>query len=153
MADTIQEFLAEVTTSGVSEIVAALLALPADKRNWKPAPGARSALDQVAECAIVNGYMAEVIGGLQSTDVALSGLIEGKTALTEGEWTVLKELLESNTRKLAAALRAVPDAMLNVELSIPWGTQPLRGFMTYPYWNLAYHLGQINYIRSLLEAA
>src|SRR3954470_21464432 len=46
-----QELLIHLTNKQVDALFRAARALPADKLDWKPAPGARSALDQLQEVA------------------------------------------------------------------------------------------------------
>ena len=52
--------------------------------------------------------------------------------------------------KATAAIRSVPDADLEVKIDMPWGLMTLAQLMAYAQWNMTYHLGQINYIASVL---
>jgi hypothetical protein len=47
----------------------------------------------------------------------------------------------------------VSDADLDVEHPLPWNADAkmtTADMMFFPYWNLVYHVGQINYIQLLL---
>ena len=146
---TIQEFFATATQKAAADLKDALLRLPEDKRNYSPAETSRSALDQVAECAILNGYTTDLITTRQWKQDAMAQFLEDKTALMQGEDKVTA-LLEENAQKLAAVIRAVPDDALETEIQLPWQKMTLAEVIAYPYWNMSYHQGQINYIASLL---
>ena len=146
---TLQEFFATATQKAAADLKDALLRLPDDKHNYSPDETSRSALDQVAECAIINGYTADLITTRQWKQDAMTQFIQDKTALMQDEDKVMS-LLEENAQKLMAVIRAVPDDALSVEIQLPWQTMTLAEVIAYPYWNMSYHQGQINYIASLL---
>jgi hypothetical protein len=50
---------------------------------------------------------------------------------------------------MKAAIIAFPEAEMNDEITLPWGTYTLAAVMGFPAWNLNYHFGQINYIQTL----
>jgi len=62
----------------------------------------------------------------------------------------LNSLLEVNLEKVASVIRSVPDKDLDIELEMPWGKGTIGQIIAYPYWNMSYHEGQINYIASIL---
>jgi len=72
-----------------------------------------------------------------------------KTELAQNRDALLS-LLHANTQKVIAALNAVAEEDLNVAVPMPWGPMALSEVMAYPYWNMSYHEGQINYIAALL---
>lgn len=153
MPNTLQDFLAASTQQVATDLVAALLSIPEDKRNWSPGAKARTALDMVAECALNNGYTADLVETRQWTMNDHDAYLREKVALAAGSWEALHTLLQDNTQKVIAIIRAVPDEMLGVEVPTPYSTGPLSGIMVYPYWNMSYHLGQINYIASILDGS
>lgn len=150
MSGAVQEFLARSAEKAAVDLEAALLRIPEDKRTWSPMGDARSAGDQAAECAILNGSTAELIlSRAWKMDGDFSEFIRKKEELakdTEGILTLLKE----NTPKVLAAIREVPDEDLGGEVQTPFGTMTLSQIMSYPLWNMSYHEGQINYIASML---
>jgi hypothetical protein len=150
MPTTVQEFLADATQRTMTELVEALLRLPEDKRAWKPSDTARSAIDLVAECAINNGVTADLVVTRKWAASDYSVYLQKKAALAAGDWETLKTLLETNTQKFIDTVRAVPTEDLDIPVETPYGTGPLSGIGAYPYWNMSYHLGQINYIASIL---
>ncbi len=150
MPNTLQEFLAGATQKAADDLKAALLRLPEEKRSWSPMGEARTALDQVAECAMLNGSTANLIQSRTwPKDADMSEFFRAKAELARDESAVLS-LLQENTEKVIGVIRSVPDGDLAVEVQMPWGPMTLAQIVAYPYWNMSYHEGQINYIASML---
>ena len=148
MPNTVQDFLADALKAA-ADLEAALLRLPADKRGWSPMGKARTALDQVAECAMLNGGMADLLHTRTMEGFDFAEYERAKAALAQDSDAAVSALRE-NTAKAAAAIRAVPDADLDIEIQLPWGRLTLRQIIAIPFWNMSYHEGQINYIASML---
>ena len=147
---TLQDFLAESALSAAQELEAALLNLPEDKHNWSAGGTARTAIDMVAEVAILNGDTADMIQTRTGmVDFDADELNQRKAALCE-DWNALKAMLDKNTARVADAIRGVPDDELKTEIPMPWGAMTLTDIIAYPYWNAKYHEGQINFIASIL---
>ncbi len=146
----LQDFFAHATQKIAADLEAALLRLPEDKREWSPTEKARTALDQVAECALLNGGAADLIHrrSMEGFDFAEFEAAKARLARDEG---AARTLLQENTAKLVAAIHAVPDADLNIEVPLPWGPMTLSEVISHSYGNMRYHEGQINYIASLLD--
>lgn len=124
--------------------------LPEEKRSWSAGGEARSALDMVAECVILNGSTAETIQMRASPAAsAYATYSRDKADLCEN-WPALKTLLDENTTRMVEVIRALPDEELSVEVQMPWGAMTLTQLASYPYWNMSYHEGQINFIASML---
>jgi len=150
MSITLQAFFADAARQAAADLEAALLRLPEDKRNWSPAEKARTALDQAAECAMLNGYTVDLIQTRKwPADYSFDAFFREKAELAR-DWNAVKVLLNQNTAKAAEAIRAVPDEDLGIQIQMPWGLMPLSKIIAYPYWNMSYHEGQINYIASIL---
>lgn len=150
MSNTLQDFFVVATQKAANSLAAALLRLPEDRRGWSPESTARTALDQVAECAILNGYTADLIRTGQWAASAFDTFPGEKSAAVALGADRLNALLQENTQKAIDALRAVPDDALNRDVAMPWGSQTLAEIIAYPYWNMTYHEGQINYLASML---
>lgn len=151
MPYTLQTFLAESTVKAAKDLVDAYLRLPEDKRAWKPADNSRTALDQMAECAILNGYTASLITTRAWPVDGYETFLRSKEGAAALSWERLNALLEENTQNVAEIIRAFPDAETSAKISLPWGESTLAEVLAFPYWNMTYHLGQINYIGSLLD--
>ena len=147
---TLQNFLVTDIPSATAEAEAALMRLPEDKRDWSAGGDARSALDMLAEMAIVNGSAADMLetrSGMANFDLAE---LERHKAALRADWPALKSLLDTNTARVVEAIRNLSDEDLKSELQMPWGPMPLEQIAAYPYWNAKYHEGQINFIASML---
>ena len=147
---TSQEFLAAATQKAGTDLLAALDSLPEGKRTWQPAPAARSAMDQVAECAILSGVVADTVTTRTGPDAGFMQSFFGEKALLAQEEANARALLQTNVARVVAAIQALPDADLETEVNMPWGGMTLRALCTYPFWNMSYHQGQITYIGSLI---
>lgn len=149
MPITQQDFLSSATEQGAKSLFAALLALPEEKRGWRPADTARSALDLVAECALNNGYTADMIRNQAWGAPDHEEYMVTQSKVAAGSLSELQNLLEENTRRVIAAIQATPDEAMDVEIDTPYGIMTIAQSIVYPYWNISYHEGQINYIGSL----
>lgn len=146
----LQEFLAYSAENAATDLEAALLKFPVEKRAWVPADTSRSALDLIAECALLNDSTATVITNRAwPQDYDLDQFVAAKAELV-GDWERLRVLLHENTTKIAAVIRVVPAEDFQMAIQLPWRAMPLVEILAYPYWNMTYHLGQINYIASML---
>ena len=124
--------------------------MPADKRNWSPQGDARTALDLVAECAILNGSTVDIIENRTfPADFSQPEFQRAKAELSQ-DWNALQSLLQENTTRVVARIRTVSNEELSVEVEMPWGPMNMTQIISYPYWNMSYHEGQINYIASML---
>ena len=137
---SLQNFLAAATIQAAVDLEEALLRLPEEKRSWKSSEQSRSALDQVAECAIMNEKVIDMIR--IQVFPANYAYIEYQQQIAGlcSDWPALQNLLHKNAAKVADVIRAVSDDDLEAQ----------SDSMNYPYWNMTYHIGQINYIASML---
>ncbi len=147
---TQQSFLAAATEKAAADLAKAFVTLPEDKRLWQPAEATRSAMDQVAECALLASYTANLLHTRQWPDGQFDLFFDEKAELVMQGWEELHPRLIENAGRVAAAIAAVPDSDLTDEIEMPWGKQSVDELLAYSYWNLTYHLGQVNYIASLL---
>lgn len=147
MSLTVQEYVARATEQKAQNLIAAAEGVAEGKQNWKPLDQGRSVIDQVAECAAMNGAVIQVLRdhawdesgseAFQTTHASLDTLDKAVGRLRE------------NTLALAAAIRAVPDDSLESPVSLPWGDTNMADFLLMAYWNMAYHEGQVGYIQTL----
>jgi|SRR5579883_2282332 len=149
MPNELQNFLAAATKKAADDLIAAIERLPEEKRNWKPLDKGRSALDQAAECAILNGATAQVIQNRAWQEGFDFQEFERAKEELAGDWNRLKALLEENAAKAVSAIQNVPDDALTTSVAMPWGNMTLAQIISYPFWNMSYHEGQTNYIASI----
>lgn len=150
MSHTLADFLVAATQKAADDLVEAFLRIPEDKRNWQPEGKARSAADQVAECALLGGYTADLIRTRKWNDGVMGVYMTEKDKLVASGSDALNSLLQDNTKRVIEAIRSVPESDLATEIQMPWSKQTLAEVTAYPYWNMSYHQGQINYIASML---
>ncbi len=150
MPATVQEYVAAATEKGAADLVTAFGRLPEDKRHHRPSDTSRSAMDQVAECAVLNGYTVDLLRTRKWPIDGYEPFARDKAEAAALEGPALQARLAENTKRVAAAIRALPDDALPVEVEMPWGPKPLSEIIGFPLWNMTYHEGQINYIASLL---
>ena len=153
MPGTLQTFLAAATTKAADQLIAAFERLPEDKQNWSPEGKARTALNQIAEVAILNGQTADIVKTRAwPSDYSFDAYFKDHGALSQDAEGAIS-LLRETTPKAAAAILDVPDDALIESVTMPWGPMLMSELVAYPYWNMHYHTGQINYIASMLGIA
>jgi hypothetical protein len=117
---------------------------------WTPAASARSALNQIAEVAVLNGNVADtILKRAFPTDFTMDVYITQLEELSN-DWHKAKQKLEANTARVVTAIETVGEHELDTEIETPFGKLKLEQIISYPYWNTCYHEGQINYIASIL---
>lgn len=146
---TLQEYLVSALPRTVIDLEAALHRLPEDKRNWSPMGDARTAMDMVAECALLTDVTEIVQTRAFSADFNFEAYRAQKAELAQDPEKTHALLIES-THKAIETIKTIPDADLAIEVQMPWGPMTIAQVIAYPYWNMCYHEGQINYIASML---
>jgi uncharacterized damage-inducible protein DinB len=150
MSLSLQLFVAAATQKAAADLITAVERIPADKRDWSPGGSARTTLDQAAECAVLNGYTADMVQTRQWPIGDFEEFVTAKAAALSGGWESLRALLEQSTERLVTVIQTVPEEDLENELQLPWSKQTVAQISAYAYWNMSYHEGQINYIASIL---
>lgn len=147
----VQDFIADQTAYCGEALIRQAEAIPAEKQNWAP-EGGRSALDQVAECAIIGGHMPDILRNKTMPDFTPE-MIEAFEAAKSSLDTLAKaaEALRASNRQLVDFVRSLPDADLEGMMKF-WGPEPWRvvDVADYHRWNMVYHTGQICYLQTLL---
>ncbi|MGI4791203.1 MAG: DinB family protein [Janthinobacterium lividum] len=146
---TIQEYIARATQKKAQELLAAARALPEERQHWKPLGQSRSAVDLVAECAIMNQMSVQLLQERTWNEAGRTERQNAQAALDTLE-KAAAALLE-NTDSLAAAIRAVSEEDLALTITLPGETTTVCEDLLHSYWNMSYHEGQINYIQTLGE--
>lgn len=150
MSGTVQNYLAEAAVKAAEELIVAIKRIPEDKLEWKPAETSRTAHHMFIECVLLTGYTADVIRTHTFPADMMQRYSTDTAAVSTLDIDTLSDRLRQSTATVAAAIREVPDTDLGVDIVMPWQTQALSETIAYPYWNMSYHLGQINYIASQL---
>lgn len=149
---TVQEFIAAETERAMEGLIHQVRALPADKVAWKPMDEGRTALDQMAECALIAKSLPQILGSRKMPDFTpemIAQFESDKAAIDTVEKG--ESLLRDATAATVTAIRAMPDEALQEQMHF-WGPEPwsVAGVMAYHSWNMNYHTGQVCYIQTLL---
>lgn len=147
------ELLERQTRRQLTNFVEAVRSIPADKFEWQPAPGARSALNLLQEVATINDLKPDLYETrkLEFTPEMGDEMNRRMNEHTKVE-TLLKMVEESTERELAR-MRALPVASYHLPVEMPWSDDfEVIDVMGYHNWNMAYHEGQLVYIASMLQA-
>jgi len=150
MSQSVQQFLADSTKHAANELTAALARVPEDKRAWSPMGDARTALDQMAECALLSEWTADVIDARAwPKTMDMDGYLKEKARIAQNPGEI-GALLEESVARVAKAILGLSNEEMAVVVETTFGPMTWSQIATYPYWNMSYHLGQINYIASML---
>ncbi|MBC7809245.1 MAG: hypothetical protein H7145_24180 [Akkermansiaceae bacterium] len=151
MPITQQDFLATSIRNGAKDLLAAFLTLPEGKRDWSPGGTARTAIDLVAECALSNGYTADVVETAKWSAPPYDEYLLVRSGLASQGLGAVEKLLVENTQRLVGVVESVPDEEMCVEIETAFGVMSKAHLVAYPYWNMSYHEGQIYYIASIVS--
>ncbi len=142
-----------MTQKSLGDVLRAVDALPEDRLEWAPSDTSRSVLSQMQEIAISASWFLAFIERKR----APSGEDhEVKKSQMNGAPTTIdacKELAQASTAALCEAISDFPDEALEDEVTLPFGgglTCTMADVLGLQAWNLTYHLGQINYLQTML---
>lgn len=149
-----QELIVRQTQRALEDTLRAAAALPADRLDWQPAPTSRSALNQLQEIAVSAEWFLPLLEGGQLP--AFDDHARREAARLKASLDTLdacRVYARDSTARLCHAIAHFPDERLDDEISLPFGggmMMTMADVLGLHAWNLTYHLGQINYIQTLL---
>jgi uncharacterized damage-inducible protein DinB len=150
---SVNEVAAKLTQQAADKLVTNLNAMPADKHQWKPLEQGRTAQHQILECVVINGMAAQILRdkAFPSMEGADWGQVFAKAAAENDTPEKLMASFTKATGDLIAATKAFPQASLDDSVMVPFdgSTRTWGEILFFPYWNMTYHEGQINYIQTL----
>jgi hypothetical protein len=152
---TVQEQAARLTLEGMESLFRAARHVPETNLRWSPMGAARSVMSQVAECAVAPRLQIQIIEGAPEEAVmdAYHANLRDIERLMQGTLDQAYAVAVPQTQALARVLRSYPSDRLEEERILPFNggmTRTQADLLFIPYWNLCYHIGQINYIQTLL---
>jgi len=146
-APDLKEHLQAITKSGAERLVKDLKAIPADKQNVSPGGCARAPLHYVAECGMLNGFLAGFLSGAaaprpnpEEREKVLSAADTEEKALA---------MLQDGTDKLLAAIAALDPETLGDTVEFFGRTWTRLAVAELPASHMSYHDGQLNYVHTL----
>ena len=138
-----EDVLEVMFEDGLDSLWRGVKAMPEDKLDWQPSPEARTVRQLLEEVVMTTAYSAKLV--LQQKDPGMSeegG--EDPKSLAD-----MENAHRANVKEFMAAVREFPEAKLQDSIELPWGTMTFLQVITYPYWNLMYHWGQISYLQTM----
>jgi len=150
-----KELILMLCEAGKNELERTFAAVPDDKLSWKPAEGARSALDAFSQAAQGVQMTAGMAGagqkGMEGVNIRemLSQMAQERAGWSRGDALTHMETAWS---ALKAAIEPLTDEQLAMPITMPMGggtTAPLAFWVMMTYRNLVSRFAQINYIQTL----
>jgi hypothetical protein len=126
-----------------------LKAVPSDQQNVSPGGCARASLNIVAECAMINAFVADY---LTTGEMPERPAPESRDQFLASFDTEEKTLafFEEQTEKLFAAFRSLDVETLGETTNALFGRPMTRlAIAELPAMHMSYHDGQLNYVHSL----
>jgi len=147
------QLLCHLTRRQTDSLFRAARNLPAERLDWTPAPGVRSALSQLQEIATANETFkaAWTERKISWSPEAFAKWMEYRSQFTDLDQ--LEEMTRKSCEDLCEFIMGLQESDLTLPVEMPFpGDFKLADILAYTYWNASYHEGQINYIASILEA-
>lgn len=149
-----QDQVVRCTQKALDDVCRAATAVPEDKLMWIAMGEMRSVLDQMQEIATTASFFIPLVrdGVAPPFDhAARREAVQYRQKLD----TLDKCMAEarSTVAELCQAIAILPDELLEREVLVPFGgpvVWTMADVMSGTFWNLVYHLGQINQIQLML---
>lgn len=125
--------------------------MPADKLEWKPSETNRSAMELLQECAQSLGWPQFMLK--ENAFAGDPAEAFEKARLERAAWTTIDACEKAAMDNWAETKRFIaeyPEGDLDREIELPFAPDlklTVAEILASPYWNLTYHLGQLNYVQ------
>jgi len=138
----------------LEDVLRAAAALPPDRLAWQPAETSRSALNQLQELAVSASWFLPILSEGHFPEFGDHARRETER-IRESLDTLEKcrDQARDGTAQLCQAIAQFPDGRLEDEILVPFGggmTLTMADVLGLHAWNLTYHLGQINYLQTMI---
>jgi hypothetical protein len=146
--------LVKMTQKAVDDICRSAEAIPGDREDWSPGEAARSALSQMQEVATQAAWFLPIIRDRKMPEFGEHAMKEAvKLRASYDSIAKCADAARDSTSELCQAISAFPEGQMDEEITLPFGggmTMTMADLLGLPYWNMVYHLGQINQIQLML---
>lgn len=146
---TVQQLAIHLNREVAESLTRNAAAMPADKLTWSPLDQGRTALSQLAECAVITEFTTNLLKtrAMPPIDSEAFGKKTAELDTVEKATAALK----ANIDTLSSVIESFPDADLDATIQLPWFSTPqtFAQVMFICYWNNVYHQGQIAFIQTL----
>jgi uncharacterized damage-inducible protein DinB len=144
-----QRVALEMTLRAGKALTQAVRAMPAEGLTWKPHDASRHALSLMGHCAVTNLVYAAVLANAPlpfRSQAESDAAIERCSTLPKAS-----AYLQRSLTRLCDTLIAIPADRLTEMVILPDGERmPSALAMLVPASHMQYHLGQINYLQTLM---
>ncbi len=150
---TYKEQLTRMTRQAAGSLMTSARAMPEDKLNWKVLDASRTDMDIVQEAAQCGTYTVPMLETRSCPPWDQEAF--GKLKKARAQWNTLDRCeseMNRNLEALFAVIESFPEGEMSFEIDLPFAKdlrQSMADLMAYPYWNLVYHLGQVNMVQTL----
>ena len=148
-----QDQVVKMTQKALDDVCRAAAAVPAEKLDWSPMGKARSVLNQMQEIATSGTWFIPLVES-RVLPVFDAEMAKAHTRFRNTFDTIEDCIAEArqSTGQLCQAIVAFPDVELDNEVTLPFGAgmTTMADVLAMHYWNMVYHLGQINQIQLML---
>ncbi len=150
-----KELITMLCEAGKNELERTFAAVPDDKLTWKPAEGARTALDAFGQGA---QGLQMTVGLIQSRGEGMANMdmraMMSQMAQERATWSRQDAMthMETGWSQFKAAVEPLTDEELGAPITMPFGggtTAPMAFWIMTAYRNLVSRFAQINYIQTL----
>lgn len=148
---TTKDLIIKTIDRSLGDLFRSARAIPADKLDWKPAETNRSPLELLQECAQSLKWPQFMV-----QPHAFSGdttEIMEKARLERESWTTVdacESAARANWEETKKFIADYPESDLDREIALPFAPDlrlSVAEILASPYWNMSYHLGQLNYVQ------
>ncbi len=148
---TAKELMIRTIDRSLSDLFRNARAMPEDKLVWKPAEANRSGLEILQECAQSLAWPRTML-----KPGAFSGDMSEAFAAAQSEresWTTVEACEQAARAKWVETRQFIldyPEDDLDRQIPLPFAPDlvlSVAEILSSPYWNLTYHLGQLNYVQ------
>ncbi len=137
-----------MNNQAVEMFFGAVRKMPEDKQTWKPLDEGRSALEQAQELATAPALFLVHLAPNETP--IYSSFEEASAAGAQMDLNACEAECKRLTGKINEAISTMTPEQMAQQHKMPWGMEhsgaEVAGFH---YWNVVYHVGQVNYIQTL----
>lgn len=136
--------LIQEAKEAVDYFIRSLGHIPADKRDWQPQSGVKSASDIARHVSYWNAVFAHSLAGQASLDLEETAWLELQMQ------TDTLALSQSMAQLFLEAIDSLSNEDLQKEVEMPWGTRRIWQPILTNIQHIYYHIGQFSYIQTML---
>ncbi len=141
----LKDFLCLQLSRAVDDLFRSARAMPPEKLAWQASETSRTPSDILRECALSLKWPQSILSGTDLNSQPAQGEEEQEMDLDACEALARKNLTET-----IDFIRSYPEDDLDRVISLPFAPElnlTVAEILASPYWNITYHLGQINYVQ------